>query len=424
MPRENSNRDYYPEGRSHREANYAREEYFERGGGGAGRAGADVDPEYDARNYRLLKAKQEKALERQRLAKEQQRQGGGASAVLDKETLEYEEYQMARERDQRRKHKKKKKRRRGESNERRSRKSKVLVEYDDVSSESEVYSAADSPASGSQGLSHHSHHHSHSGSHRASSGGGGGGGGGGRSRVTPPPEKRRRAPSPGSAILAYQKELLSRSHSNSPAHVSRDRSPSSRGRSRKSHRADVSPPPKAAVPKAYADPPKAYRTATDSSPSSSRSRHRQHSRSPSPHAKKYSSPVSPHKYVSTLFSCCFVLGNFSWHTILRKFFSVHEKRLGMCATATPSRVRLVWSVIDRSTKEETTIVHWCEKVLLGCCKTDGQAEFQRGAVIKRSRISPSFPPHFSCIRKFDRKEHYFQKGEPQNAYVNPKSLAG
>ena len=285
MPREYSNRDYYPEGRSHRETINSRDYEYESSGARRG----DVDPEFDARNYRLLKAKQERALERQRLAKEQQRQGGGggAAAVADKEQLDYDDYQMMKER---RKHKKKKKRRRGaESDDKRAgRKSnKVLVEYDDVSSGSEVYS--DSPASGSQSLSHHSHH-THSSSHRTS----------GRSRVSPPPDKRRRAPSPGSAIQEYKKEIMSRSHSSSPAHVSRDRSPSSRSstKPRKSHRvtADVTPLPKGSVPKAYAEPPKAYRTG-DGSPIASRSRHRlPHSRSPSPRTKKYSSPVSPHRY--------------------------------------------------------------------------------------------------------------------------------
>lgn len=292
MPREYSNRDYYPEGRSHRDTTNLRDYDYE---SSANRRG-DVDPEFDARNYRLLKAKQERALEKQRLAKEQQRQaatgGSGASAAVpDKDQLEYDEYQMKEQ--QRRKHRKKKKRRRvaeGSEERRTSRKSsRVLVEYDDVSSGSEVYS--DSPASGSQSLSHHSHH-SHSSSHRTS----------GRSRVSPAPEKRRRAPSPGSAIQEYKKELMSRSHSNSPAHVSRERSPSSRSsnKSRKSHRVpggDATPPPKGSVPKAYAEPPKAYRTGGEGSPSAgARSRHRMpHSRSPSPHAKKYASSVSPHR---------------------------------------------------------------------------------------------------------------------------------
>ena len=105
MPREYSSRDYYPEGRSHRETGNARDYEYESGSSRRG----DVDPEFDARNYRLLKAKQERALERQRLAKEQQRQsGGGGTAVADKEQLDYEEYQMMRDQ-QRRKHRKKKK---------------------------------------------------------------------------------------------------------------------------------------------------------------------------------------------------------------------------------------------------------------------------------------------------------------------------
>ena len=96
MPREYSSRDYYPEGRSHRETTNSRDYEYESGGARRG----DVDPEFDARNYRLLKAKQERALERQRLAKEQQRQGGsgGAAAVADKEQLDYDDYQMMKER--------------------------------------------------------------------------------------------------------------------------------------------------------------------------------------------------------------------------------------------------------------------------------------------------------------------------------------
>ncbi len=290
MPREISSRDYYPEGRSHRDVGYTRDYESERDRGGGSRGGTDVDPEFDARNYRLLKAKQEKALERQRLAKEQQRlsssSGGAAPVGPEKEHHDYDDYQMMRDQRPKKRNKssKKKKRRHRDEDRRQSRRSRgALVEYDDVSSGSEMYS--DSADSASQGLSHHSHHSSH----RTSSS---------RSRVSPPPEKRRRAASPGSAIQEYRKELMSRSHSNSPAHVSRERSPSSRGsgKSRK-HRvpaADASPPPKASVPKAYAEPPKAYRAGEPASPGGARSRHRS-SRSPSPQPKKYSSPVSPHK---------------------------------------------------------------------------------------------------------------------------------
>ncbi len=297
MPRESREygREYYTEGRHRdpgRDAAAVRQSYE-----GTRQRDADrqrdpersrdpesrVDPEFDARYYRDVKLKQEKALEKQRLAKElekRERQQQGVPAS-EKEQGEYD-YELTKDQHRRMKHKKKKKRRKLDQDDNRIKGKKPLVEYDDVSSGSEVYS--DSNSSSQTQHSRHGHK-----GHRTN-----------KSRVSSPSDKSKRAQSPSSAILEYKKELMSRSHSNSPASVTRgDKSPhyTSSAKSRKSHSRQVpdSPPPKGHAPKVYAEPPKAYRAGADSSPSSSRRRRNQHEQPASPHSKKYSSPASPHR---------------------------------------------------------------------------------------------------------------------------------
>ena len=248
----------------------------------------DVDPEYDARNYKNLSRAEQS---HQRREREREREYKTKAPV---------EYERA-DRSEYKKHKKSsKKSKRKHSKEREDKKKKRLVEYDDITSESET---------GDVALQQHQP------SPQA------------RSRVSPEGGHHdrgyHRRPSPGTAIQVYKQHLIERSHSNSPV-TSRDRSPPSRhhssnnksdkygdkyadkydnvkkhssssgsskhlSHSQRHHTApSPDPPPKAyrtapEPPRAYAEPPKAYRSRVSLSPSPVRKvRHK--SRSPSPYS--------------------------------------------------------------------------------------------------------------------------------------------
>ena len=278
----------------------------------------DYDPEFDARNYA-----------RERLPDPREkvhatRDAGEANMAKAKDYVEPQPVGYSKEKSSSGKHKKSKHKKK-HSRDKEEKKKKVkakLVEYEDVSTNSDTYSSQSSPV---------------------------------RSRVavSPEAERRPRRPSPGTAIKAYQKHIIERSHSNSPVGYDvRDKvspvptatykgsKPGKSNSSRKSSQYNEyvqqpsqshghpgvgsasgsgslranpnsnrspSPGPKAYrgidAPKAYADPPRAYRTRSpEESPSPVKRQRYASSRSPSPSYRpsRRRSPTSPHRFVNYL----------------------------------------------------------------------------------------------------------------------------
>lgn len=240
-----------------------------------------VHPDFDARNYVSHAARSSRhEKNRSEISKER---GGHKESNSGREPAGGDRVghgdrdSSSKDRRKSKKSKHKGKHSRGERGEEKKKKTKdkvkPLVEYDDVSSGSDVYSS----------------------DHRGQSPI--------RSRVSPNNDRQKRLPSPASAL----KEYLERSHSNSPVPRERDRSPSSHSRRKNKSSKQPSEAPKAYKtadpPKAYAHIPKAYRQSTRTpsdtqSPTKSGKRRRDKaSRSPSPHgyASRRRSSTSPHR---------------------------------------------------------------------------------------------------------------------------------
>lgn len=253
------------------------------------------DPEFDARNYRSHPSQAASQSLSHRSSREHRSERDAVSSRSEREyrQAEIELVQPAERNDYyeyaEKKPKKKSKHKRKHSKDRSQRekkkpKQKALVDYDDISSESEVYQESI--------VSEHLVQHSPI-----------------RSRVSPEVERRHRerASSPGSAIREYNKSkhLYDNHHYDSPA-AYRDPSPTyieqtRSSKSSKSSRRALSPEmvvtkskshrsERADAPKAYADPPKAYKPRTES-PSPKRARHR--SRTPSPYQVQRRRSPSP-----------------------------------------------------------------------------------------------------------------------------------
>lgn len=186
------------------------------------------------------------------------------------EYVEYHEDEArASRREKRHKHKKSK-RKRKHSKDRNVEPRRSLVDYEVISSDPDSEAFSRSPVSG---------------------------------RVSPEAAHVRtsqKSSSPSTAIKEYQKRLVERSHSNSPAvrGNSRHSSPSRNSRPFVSRPATPPAPSdriarvdtaRAEAPKAYADPQRAYKGSPTRPPSPKKSRHR----SPSPYSRKKA--TSPHR---------------------------------------------------------------------------------------------------------------------------------
>jgi hypothetical protein len=267
-------RDYYVDHRNER-AQYSSSRYSDQrsqvqadahyasGRNVSGNTGYEhIDPELDARNYR------DREIRDRKLTKSDGRSSKDGQSKSRKDA----DYRKS-------KHKKSKHKKHSKDSEKRREKnqtpvalSKSLVEYDEISSDSEDMYSSESQSSHA------------------------------RSRVTPDKEKGRREPSPGSAIKAYKKHISERSHSNSPVSSHREKlskqdrdqkyAAKEKTSSSRSHKREVvesegrsssnsGNAAKTDAPKAYPEPPKAYRGSDSPSPKKARYR----SRSPSPYSK-------------------------------------------------------------------------------------------------------------------------------------------
>ena len=243
----------------------------------------NYDPEYDARNYQGRSRRTGTGVTNSSDQRNIESSAGDRRSERDDTRYPTRDYQDPSEKEMRdhhreRKSKKKSKHKRKRSHDRddkrKKTKTKALVEYDDVSSSSDMYSAgelAQSPLSASN-------------------------------RASPVRDSRyRRGESPASAIKSYQKHIRQRGHSNSPV---KGRSPNrtSTGAASTSTRVKkegrTSPESARSYPKSYSDAPRAYQTP---SPTRRTNRHRV----PSPYSRRRSS--SPHsrlvKFTKSYTSC-------------------------------------------------------------------------------------------------------------------------
>ncbi|KAI0212237.1 hypothetical protein LSAT2_002852 [Lamellibrachia satsuma] len=233
--------------------------------------GRSYDPEFDARNYGHMRGKMPPGPHGQRsggkLLLPPAPKGSRADEYYPYRgnderphkdvnyELEQDEREIRKQKHKKSKHKRKHSKERAEK--KMKKRSKGLVDYDDITSGSEEYSSMhNSPAP---------------------------------SRVSPQVEKPpRRRHSPATALQEYRKQLGDGSPF-APNEKMQRNLKSSKSR----QHAPVPEPPKmyrAEAPKAYVDPPKAYRTPSRS-PSPKKPRYK--SRSPSPYSRRRS--ISPHR---------------------------------------------------------------------------------------------------------------------------------